>query len=111
MLASCRTQPNSPSDETGGVQAVGQTDTMTVNFISKGSGIDDDAVEKLNTLITEFESDNSVSLVYEKRSKGKEGEVTYTFDLSSLKSGLKDEFISKIQLLASNSQNVIVKFE
>ena len=82
---------------------------FTVSFISIGSGIDKKAKNQYEQYLKDFELKNNVSISYEKKYWGREGEVNFCFMLNELKKEEQESFILQSKNLLTNS--TLVRFK
>ncbi len=72
-----------------------ESEVFSISFISKGAGINRNAHQTFLNLLKEFEKQNQVSLNYQQKNWGKEGEKTYCFNkqpkIQELKNYLEKE--------------------
>jgi hypothetical protein len=78
-----------------------------VSFISIGEGTDQQAKEKLNVFLEEFEKKNPKSISLEKKKWGREGEIDYC--ITFIKYKKQDEFKNEIKDLLKDSKLVRYK--
>lgn len=81
---------------------------FTVSFISIGSGIDKKAKNQYEQFLKDFELKNNVTILYEKKYWGREGEVNFCFMLNELKKEEQESFILQSKNLLANS--TLVRF-
>ena len=76
---------------------------FVVSFISIGSGIDRKAKSQYEQFLKDFELKNNVTILYDKKYWGREGEVNFCFMLNELKKEEQESFIlrSRNQLASS----------
>ncbi len=79
---------------------------VLISFISVGAGINSIALKQLEDFLNEFEKKNSIKIKFSKITYGREGETDYCFDLSALKSDIRNMFISKSKELLNKSEHV-----
>lgn len=82
---------------------------FVVSFISMGSGIDRKAKSQYEQFLKDFESKNNVTISYEKKYWGREGEVNFYFMLNELKKEEQESFILQSKNLLANSTRVRFK--
>lgn len=80
-----------------------------VSFISIGSGIDKKAKNQYEQFLKDFELKNNVTISYEKKYWGREGEVNFCFMLNELKKEEQESFILQSKNLLTNS--TLVRFK
>jgi hypothetical protein len=89
-----------------------QTNNIKVSFISIGFGIEKTGIQKLESLISEFEKSNNLKLTVSVKNWGKEGEKNYCIDCSiisiekkqKLKQSIEDTFkTSKLVRILSDT--------
>ncbi|MCE2756082.1 MAG: hypothetical protein LW818_08865 [Ignavibacteriae bacterium] len=66
---------------------------LRVSFFSIGSGIDRKTRQDYDRFIKEFEQKNNVSILLDKATWGKEGEIDYCIKLNNLSTELQEQFI------------------
>ncbi len=79
---------------------------FTVSFISIGSGIDHKAHEEFIAFIKLFDTQNSVTILTEKSSWGREGESDYCMKLQELTLEQQEQFITATKDILKNSKRV-----
>lgn len=92
-----------------------QTNNIKVSFISIGFGIEKTGIQKLESLISEFEKSNNLKLTVSINNWGREGEKNYCIDCSiisiekkqSLKQSIEDTFKTSklVRILSDTSCN------
>lgn len=80
-----------------------------VSFISIGSGIDRKAKTQYEQFLKDFELKNNLTISYEKKYWGREGEVNFCFMLNELKKEEQESFILQSKNLLINSTRVRFK--
>ena len=85
---------------------VSKENNIKVNFISIGSGIEKNGIQKLETLISQFETDNNVDLILVKKEWGREGEKECCIDCSAISANKKMELKLAIEKLFKDSNLV-----
>ncbi len=91
--------------------AIAQTITkhqLSVNFISVGSGIDTKANAQLRDCIAKFQQDNRLSLEYNVKPCGKEGEIEYVFNLKKLQKKQRKTFQDTVREMFKENKMVKV---
>lgn len=83
-----------------------KTFRFTVSFISKGAGTDYQIKQKYDAFITDFETRNNIKVAVSKASWGREGEVDYCFDMTSLNKEITEKFIAESQVILSSSDRI-----
>jgi len=83
--------------------------TLVVNFISIGAGIDHKIQKKFLEYIHQFQKDKNIKLTYILEPWGREGEQKYIFDLSTISSKRKKEFISSTKKMFEGNKLVQVE--
>ena len=89
-------------------QATTHKQKLSVSFFSRGNGIDLKNRGEYDTYLTNFQKDNHLTISYEQKKWGREGEVDYCIDIPSLPKNKVDKFISETRQLLSQSQLVII---
>jgi hypothetical protein len=79
---------------------------IEVSFISIGAGIDKLSKDSLIDEIHAFELKNNIKLDYSERKWGREGEVSFCFDLSKLNEELCVSWHDYLQHLKSKSDKI-----
>lgn len=83
---------------------------VMVSFISKGEGPDAKTKASFESyLITYAKKINIDSIVYDKYTWGKEGEVDYCFYCKDMKNGEQKDFVAGLMNLAKEAPLVLVK--
>lgn len=82
---------------------------FVVSFISIGSGIDKKAKSQYEQFLKDFELKNNVTISYEKKYWGREGEINFCFMLNELKNEEQESFILQSKNLLANS--TLVRFQ
>ncbi len=82
---------------------------FVVSFISFGSGIDRKAKSQYELFLKDFELKNNVTISYEKKYWGREGEVNFCFSLNELNKTEQESFILESKNLLANSNRVRLK--
>ncbi len=86
VLMSCHsTKKTTENNTTNSTQTNEGIYRFNVSFISIGSGTDGKARQQFLDFIKEYETKNSVKIVYEIANWGREGETDYCLKLSELK--------------------------
>jgi hypothetical protein len=80
-----------------------------VSFISIGSGIDKKAKNHYEEFLNDFQLKHNVTILYEKKYWGREGEVNFCFMLNELNKEDQEKFILESKNLLSNSTRVRFK--
>ncbi len=109
-MSSDRIEPSNSGKNIKQVETQDVTYDMIISFISKGEGVDNKMVEKINAAIATFNKDNNVNLKPEKVGWGREGEVDYNFIAKNLSTGQKKALATKIKETIGSSDMVFVKF-
>lgn len=81
---------------------------ITVSFISKGSGINENLKEKYDQFIIDFGKERNKKLTYSITNWGKEGETDYCFTLTELTSEEQQSFIDESKTILKESDLVII---
>ncbi|MFZ9976466.1 MAG: hypothetical protein ACO3GR_00050 [Candidatus Kapaibacteriota bacterium] len=79
---------------------------LRVSFFSIGSGIDRKTRQDFDRFIKEFEQKNNVSILLDKATWGKEGEIDYCINLNNLSTELQEQFISSTKDKTKDSKLV-----
>ena len=82
---------------------------FVVSFISIGSGIDKKAKSQYEQFLKDFELKKNVTISYEKKYWGREGEINFCFMLNELKKEEQESFILQSKNLLANS--TLVRFQ
>jgi hypothetical protein len=104
LLGSCRNVRTSQS--IGRIAEQQDLYRCTVSFISIGSGIDKDALQKFLLLISRYKDSTGKKLIFESVSWGREGERDYCLRLSELTSEQQGAFIRELRDLLGSSTRV-----
>ena len=80
-----------------------------VSFISIGSGIDKKAKNQYEQFLKDFELKHNVTILYDKKYWGREGEVNFCFMLKELNKEDQEKFIHESKKLLANSTRVRFK--
>lgn len=100
LFVSCKTEEKVINNKS----EVSQTNNIKVSFISIGSGIDKNGIKQLESLISQFESNNKVKLNIYIKSWGREGEKDYCIDCSAISSDKKKELRLTIEQMFIESK-------
>ena len=107
VLMSCHsTKKTTENNTTNSTQTNEGIYRFNVSFISIGSGTDGKARQQFLDFIKEYETKNSVKIVYEIANWGREGETDYCLKLSELKTDEQNKFIADSKELLKNSKLV-----
>ena len=107
VLMSCHsTKKTTENNTTNSTQTNEGIYRFNVSFISIGSGTDGKARQQFLDFIKEYETKNSVKIVYEVANWGREGETDYCLKLSELKTDEQNKFIADSKELLKNSKRV-----
>ena len=79
---------------------------LKVSFFSIGSGIDGKVRQEYERYINEFQTTNNVTIVFDKTSWGKEGEIDYCIKLTGLTKELQQEFIQSTKDKIKDSKRI-----
>lgn len=79
---------------------------VTIEFYSKGAGIDFKAKKLLEEFIIKFNEENNTNITYTSIKHGKEGETNLTFDISQLSDSQKSEFKASITEQLKTAKNI-----
>ena len=96
MLFACSSSKVQTDNSHSDVHAINVSDSiyaLRVSFFSIGSGIDGKAKQEYEQYINEFQTINNVTIVLNKTSWGKEGEIDYCIKLNNLSTELQEQFI------------------
>ncbi|MBU3661287.1 MAG: hypothetical protein FGM14_15560 [Flavobacteriales bacterium] len=85
-----------------------QINNIKVSFISIGSGIEKTGIQKLESLISDFEQSNQLELFVSVKSWGKEGEKDYCIDCSKITNEKKNQLKQSIENTFSTSKLIRV---
>lgn len=96
LFLSCKQEENLVKNKS----EITQTSNIKVSFISIGSGIEKSGIQKLESLISDFEQSNNLKLTVSIKNWGREGEKDYCIDCSiisiekkqKLKQSIEDSF-------------------
>lgn len=89
-VGSCKTKAKTQTTDSTSKE-VAKTCAATINFASKGAGIDASSYEGVKALIT------SKKLKFTEKRMGKEGETELCLPLSELKGSEKTDFINQLK--------------
>jgi hypothetical protein len=103
------TENNKSSIETQTADSKADSNVV-ISFFSKGGGIDTEAREKTDELLTNFNLKNQTNLVAEQYRWGREGEVDYCINLSALKAANLTLFKQELNTLLANRERVRAEF-
>jgi len=78
---------------------------LVISFISKGSGIDNDAYEKIDNFIKNYPKKPGINIIQ----KGREGEKAMYLKLDELSKKEKKQFIKEIEKLASGNDRIMIQ--
>lgn len=109
LVFSCGNTKESKDFQTNNNISASMEDTnfrFIVSFISIGSGIDIKSKKDFEQFIKEFEVKNNVNISFDKKYKGREGEVNFCFSLNELNSDDQDKFILESRTRLNSSANV-----
>jgi len=81
-------------------------DSLTVNFISIGQGVDYKAQERFSRYLDSFQKKNHITLDYKSESWGKEGETTYIIYLDKLSAKHRRSLMDGLNEMFSNNKLV-----
>lgn len=81
---------------------------LSVSFYSTGGGTDSKMITRFNEFVAAYEKEKNVTLVVEKNSWGREGEVDYCYKLDELSEKERNDFSQQATKLLSESQLVHV---
>lgn len=109
FLIAAITLSNCHGNKHGTTHPADPNDRFSVSFISIGAGTDGSAKEKFDQFITEYKQENKVELKYETINWGREGEVDYCFDLTSLDKKKQELFIAETKEILKTSTLVRYK--
>lgn len=84
---------------------------IKVSFISIGSGIEKSGIQKLESLISNFEQSNNLKLTVSIKNWGREGEKDFCIDCSEISSDKKEELKVSIETLFKESKIIRVIFD
>jgi hypothetical protein len=85
-------------------ESVASSDSiLVVSFISKGSGIDKNAINKFKTFLDEYNSNAKKPVTFLVKSWGREGEKDYCINSNS------KEFVDKVKLAMKGFELVRIK--
>ena len=96
LFLSCKQEENLVKNNS----EIPQTNNIKVSFVSIGSGIEKTGIQKLESLISEFEQIYNLKLTVSIKNWGREGEKDYCIDCSiisiekkqKLKQSIEDKF-------------------
>ncbi|GDX64494.1 hypothetical protein LBMAG35_13320 [Chlorobiota bacterium] len=109
MLFACSSSKVQTDNSHSNVHAINVADSMyalRVSFFSIGSGIDGKAKQEYEQYINEFQTINNVTIVLNKTSWGKEGEIDYCIKLAGLTKELQQEFIQSTKDKFKDSKRI-----
>ncbi len=89
-------------------QTVTHKQKLSVSFFSRGSGIDLKNRGEFDNYITGFQKNNHLTIAYEQKKWGREGEVDYCIELASIPKNKVDIFLTETRHLLNQSQLVII---
>lgn len=82
---------------------------VVVSFYSVGSGTNREAIYAMNNLIREYQEQQGLPLIVEKKPWGREGEVDYCVDLQKVDDNSAREFINKLHSYLDKQNWVRIK--
>lgn len=90
------------------MESIPPTDSIRLNvsFNSPGYGINGKALKQLEAYIEHFESDNNLKITVYKIPWGREGEVDFCFQLSTIEGKKAEEFVTGVKKLLSTADRV-----
>ncbi len=80
--------------------------SLRISFISIGSGTDRKAKQEYEQFIKQFEASNNVTILLDKATWGKEGEIDFCFNLTGLSNVLQKQFIQETKSKLKDSKLV-----
>ena len=84
---------------------------IIISFASRASGINHEAREKMEKVITDFNHDNKVTVFMEKQHWGREGEVDYLFLTKNLSTKQKKDLKAKINDAIGTADLVFISYD
>jgi len=109
MLIACSSSKVQTDNSHSDVHSINVSDSMyalRVSFFSIGSGIYGKAKQEYEQYINEFQTINNVTIVLDKASWGKEGEIDYCIKLTGLTKELQQEFIKSTKTKFKDSKRI-----
>lgn len=109
MLFACSSSKVQTDNSHSDLHAINVSDSiyeLRVSFLSIGSGIDGKAKQEYEQYINEFQTINNVTIVLNKTSWGKEGEIDYCIKLTGLTKELQQEFIQSTKNKFNDSKRI-----
>ncbi len=82
--------------------------SLVVSFFSIGTGINTQAAEQLDALITRYESKHQPKWTVGRYRWGREGEIDYCFDLATTKADVAKLFIQDVKMSIATQERVNV---
>lgn len=117
-LLSCKSQTQAmgaekiePSNSEKNIVSEDNIYDIIISFASRASGINHEAREKLEKLITDFNQENKVTVYMEKQHWGREGEVDYLFLTKNLSTKQKKELKANIEATVGSADLVFISYE
>lgn len=89
------------------IDSINKGQSLTVSFISKGSGIDKTAFNNFKKSIKNHDSLNSTKLTYELKKWGKEGESDFYFPSQNTKK--YNEFVKETEKIFGKNNRIRIK--
>jgi hypothetical protein len=80
--------------------------SLRISFISIGSGTDKKTKQEYEQFLKQFEESNKVTILLDKASWGKEGEIDFCIKLTGLSDALRKQFIQETKDKLKNSKLV-----
>lgn len=80
--------------------------SLRISFISIGSGTDIKTKQEYEQFLKQFEESNNVTILVDKASWGKEGEIDFCIKLTGLSDDLRKQFIQETKDKLKNSKLV-----
>jgi hypothetical protein len=104
IFSSCnRKEAKTVSSKVVNESVVKSDSVLVVSFISKGSGVDKNAINTLKTFIDEYNTNSKKPVTYLVKSWGREGEKDYCINESN------KEFIDKVKSAMQSFELVRIK--